>query len=162
MSYVWYLMSSILHLLMCLCFVMLMYFRDLIFEFNVSRSYSITITSCYLFLFLSLFLFLFILTFEKPPHLPADIKRREVYKARMSCAVSPPKKPSLEPKPSKLDRRVLTPPHDTHLTHHLRLLVPPKHASRETLGREEVTTQLANHNRVRLWSRPTQHWNRTS
>ena len=37
MSYVWYLMSSILHLLMCLCFVMLMYFRDLIFEFNVSQ-----------------------------------------------------------------------------------------------------------------------------
>jgi hypothetical protein len=46
-----------------------------------------------------------------------NIKRREVHKARMSCAVSPPKKPSLEPKPSKLDRRVLTPPHDTHLTH---------------------------------------------
>ena len=33
----------------------------------------------------------------------------------------------------------------THLTYHLRLLVLPKHASRETLGREKVTTQLTNH-----------------
>ena len=68
--------STQLHLLLCLCFVMLTYFRDPIFEFNVSRdriSIDSIITSCYLFLFVSVFLSLFILTFEKPPHLPADM-----------------------------------------------------------------------------------------
>ena len=78
MSYVWYLMPSILHLLMCLCFVMLMYFRDLIFEFNVSRDRILSQLHRVIFSheFLSLFLFLFILTFEKPPHLPADSLER--------------------------------------------------------------------------------------
>jgi uncharacterized phage infection (PIP) family protein YhgE len=90
-SYVLCLVSYVFHIAFA---YMLMFrdayvlmFRDLIFKFNVSRARGrIMILSLILFLFLFLFLFLslFILTFEKPPHLPADFIKQNFIKARTS------------------------------------------------------------------------------
>ena len=78
-SYVLCLLSYVFHIAFAYVLMFrdayVLMFRDLIFEFNVSRDRVLSlIISCYLFLFLFLFLSVFILTFEKPPHLPADLE----------------------------------------------------------------------------------------
>ena len=84
-SYVLCLLSYVFHIAFAYVLMFrdayVLMFHDLIFEFNVSRDRVLSlIISCYLFLFLFLFLSLFILTFEKPPHLPADIRHKMYHK----------------------------------------------------------------------------------
>ena len=94
-----YLMSNVLWYILCLmfgilclpcctclcayvwwCLCVLFMFRDLISESNASRDRALSlIVLCYLFFFFFLFLSLFSLTFEKPPHLPADKRTRHAF-----------------------------------------------------------------------------------